>query len=51
VTWIFRGLGCSGFAIRTSSTPFAYEAAIESSLTPWGTPIVRVKVPKRRSKR
>jgi hypothetical protein len=49
--WIFRGFGCSGFATCSSSTPFVYSALICCSVTPCGSAIVRVKVPKRRSNR
>src|SRR5581483_130116 len=47
--WILRGLTSSGFATRTSRTPFSYDAEMSPSLTPWGRPSVRWKLPKRRS--
>ena len=44
-----RGFVSSGFCTRTSSTPFACDAEMLSSVTPSGSEIVRVKLPTRRS--
>ena len=44
-----RGFDSSGFRTRTSSAPFACEAEMLSSVTPWGSVIVRAKLPTRRS--